>query len=265
MADNANNRRQKAAEARTAAQAGEKRRERTVRIVGAAVVIVIVGAIIALALVARGSSSDSSASGGTQPDPGAAIPTSVLAAGDAHEFGVPYGTGAATVPVLQIWEDFQCPACAAVEQANGKGIEQLAADGKIQLIWRPTTFLDRNLKNDASERAVAAWGCAIDAGKAVEYHNVVYANQPANEGDGYTDEALLGFAEQAGITGDGLTTFTQCVADGTYRVWAANSTNAFYNSGAQGTPTAVLDNAEITTDVLIDQAKLEAAVAAATK
>ena len=66
----------------------------------------------------------------------------------------------------------------AVEKANGAGIEALANQGKIRLIWRPTTFLDGNLKNDSSSRAAAAWGCAIDAGKAAEYHNTIYANQP---------------------------------------------------------------------------------------
>ena len=263
MADNASNRRQKAAAARSVAEAGEKRRERTVRIVGAVVVLVVVVAIIAIAVFAK--NAGSSSSDGTQPDAGAAIPATVLPAGDDHEFGVPVGTAGAGVPVLQIWEDFQCPACAAVEKANGSTIEQLAKEGKVQLIWRPTTFLDKNLNNDSSERAVAAWGCAIDGGKAVEFHNVVYANQPANEGDGFTDAALLGFGEQAGLSGDALTAFQKCVTDGTYRTWGANSTNSFYQAGIPGTPTALLNGKEITTDVLADPAKLAQAIADASK
>ena len=79
----------------------------------------------------------------TAADPNAPLPTGALPADDERAFGVPYpGTATPDAPVLEIWEDFQCPACGAVEQANGAGIESLADAGKIQLIWRPTTFLD---------------------------------------------------------------------------------------------------------------------------
>ena len=261
MSESGKNRREKAAAARNAANADERRRERMVRIIGAVTVLVVVAGIIGIAVVARNSSTENAA---TLPsaDPNAAAPTGTLAADDAHAFGVPYGTAtAADVPVLAIWEDFQCPACKAVEQANGTGIESLAESGKVQLIWRPTTFLDRNLGNDASTRAAAAWGCAVDAGKAKEYHNVVFANQPEQEGTGYTDEQLLAFAGEAGITGADLETFTQCVADRTYFGWAANSTQVFYDSNVAGTPYATLNGVEVPTETLIDQAALEKLVA----
>ena len=87
-------------------------------------------------------------------------------------------------------------------------------------------------------RAVAAWGCAIDAGKTREYHDIVYANQPQEEGTGWTNEQLIGFADQAGLTGAAKDAFTTCVNDGTYRVWSANSYQSFITSGVQGTPYA---------------------------
>lgn len=133
-------------------------------------------------------------------DPNAPLPEGVIAGGEGWAFGVPFGTST-TAPVLEIWEDFQCPACQAVEKANGAGIEALAEQGKVRLVWRPTTFLDGNLGNDSSARAVAAWGCAIDAGKSREFHNTVYSNPPAAEGDGFTDDQMIGFAESSGIAG----------------------------------------------------------------
>ena len=147
MADNGSNRRQKAAAAREASNAGEKRRERTVRIVGGVTVLVVVAGIIGLAVFAR--STDT----GTElvtasADPSAPLPKGARPAGDPYEFGVPYGSAAAGAPVLEVWEDFQCPSCGAVEAANGDGIAKLAEDGKVTLIWRPTTFLDKNLGND---------------------------------------------------------------------------------------------------------------------
>jgi protein-disulfide isomerase len=265
MAESGKNRRDRAAAARDAANAAERRRERIVRIVGAVTVVVVVVAIIGVAVVARNSSSsdaDASATSSASLDPNAALPAGVLPASDDHAFGVPFGTATSDVPVLAIWEDFQCPACDALEKANGAGIEQLASDGKITLVWRPTTFLDSNLGNDSSLRATAAFGCAIDAGKAQEYHNIVFQNQP-DEGVGYTDEQLLQWGKDVGITGADYDTFASCFDAQTYVPWANNSTALFYSSGVGGTPSATLNGAPIDVTTLVNQTALEAAVVAA--
>lgn len=260
MSESGKNRRDRAAAARDAANAGEKRRERTVRIVGAVTVLAVVVGIIGVAVIAKNSQS-TDAVAAPSADPTAPLPAGVLAADDERAFGVPFGTATADAPVLEIWEDFQCPACGSVERANGAGIESLAEAGTIQLVWRPTTFLDANLGTDASLRAVSAWGCAIDAGKSREYHNAVFANQPETEGDGWTDAQLIAFGSDAGITGPELDTFTQCFTDRTYAGWAANSTDVFYTSNLPGTPFALLNGVEIPTATLVDQAALEKVVA----
>lgn len=257
MSEAGKNRRDRAAAAREQANAGERKRERMVRIIGAITVVAVVFGIIGVAVIAR-NSSDTSAVAVPSADPNAPLPAGVLPADDERAFGVPYpGTASPDAPVLEIWEDFQCPACGAVEQANGAGIESLADAGKIQLIWRPSTFLDRNLGNDASARATAAFGCAIDAGKGKEFHATVFANQPEQEGTGWTNEELIGFGGEVGIAGADLETFTQCVTDGTYLGWAANSTEVFYASNIPGTPLAKVNGVEIPTEILVDQASLE--------
>lgn len=244
--------RQKAAEARAAAESAEKRRERTVRIVGAVGVVVVVGVIIALAILIPKWSQNK-----PEPSPSAALPAGVAGPGTQYPYAVTVNPQTTGKPVLAIWEDFQCPACGQVEAANGKGIEKLAADGDIQLIWRPTTFIDTKVKNDSSVRATAAWGCAINAGKTVEYHNALYANQPATEGDGWTNDQLLQFGKDTGITGDAYTTFEGCVNAQTYAGWAVNSTEQFYADGVNQTPSATLDGVEVPNDVLADDTKLK--------
>ena len=254
------NRRERAAEARGVAQASEKRRERMVRFIGGAIVVVIMAAIIGVAVYASSNSPSNDAGASTdgivQPDPAAALPVGVLAGDSATPFGVPYGSGGADVPVLEIWEDFQCPACGALEEANGSGIEQLAEDGLVRLIYRPTAFLDVNLGNDSSHRAIAAWGCAIDVGKTSEFHNSVYANQPAEEGVGYTDEDFVSFASESDFGDADLATFSQCVTDGTYLAWAANSNQEFSTSQIGGTPSGFLDGEAVGTEVLADPVAL---------
>jgi len=257
--ESAKSTREKAAKARAAAEAAERRRERTIRLIGAAGVLVVVVGIIVAAIVIRGSSSDG---GGVVAD--APRPTGAFPADSPYAFGVPVGSAPESAPALTIWEDFQCPACGAVEKLNGAGIQALAEEGAVRLIWRPTTFLDGNLRNDASARATAAWGCAVDQGKSVEYHDWVYANQPAQEGSGWTNDQLKQFGADVGIQGDAFTTFTSCIDDGTYLQWAKNSTAIFDRDGVQGTPAAFLNGTPITNDVLADDAALRKFIADAT-
>lgn len=259
MSQNAKNRRERAAEARGNAQSAEKRRERIVRIVGGATVVVVMVAIVGVAIYASStdeSSNANSSAGIVDPDPTAPVPANVFGADAAIPFGVPFGTASADAPVLELWEDFQCPACGALEMANGAGIKQLAEEGTVQLVYRPTAFLDTNLGNDASHRAIAAWGCAIDEGFLKEFHEQVYANQPAEEGAGWTNEDFIVFGTNAGLTDTGLESFTQCVNDGTYLPWAANTTEQFYTNQIQGTPSGVLNGQVVGSEILADQVKL---------
>jgi len=250
--------REKAAAARAEQMATEKRRERTVRIIGAIGVIVVVVLIIGLAVIVPRLSSDDSAGGDVPgPDPSAPVPTGVYGSDSEYPYGVPFGTAADSAPVLQLWEDFQCPACGALENINGAGIESLAEAGDMQLVWRPTAFLDNNLGNTFSAQAINAWGCSIDAGKTVEYHSLIFANQPETEGDGWTTEQFIGFAEESGITGVPLEQFNDCLTSGRYLPWAANSTQVFYDSQVQGTPTGILNGTVVESATLADQTALE--------
>jgi protein-disulfide isomerase len=258
-------RRERAAEARGAAQASEKRRERLVRIIGGAAVVAVMAGIIGVAVYASSTTPNTDARGSTggivDPDPAAVLPVGVLTKDSPTPFGVPYGSGGADLPILEVWEDFQCPACGALEIANGVGIEQLAEEGKVQLIYRPTAFLDVNLGNDSSHRAIAAWGCAIDVGKTKEFRNAVFANQPAVEGAGYTDEQLLSFATDSGITDADLPTFSQCLTEGKYLPWAANTNQEFLTGQIGGTPSGFLNGEPVETAILADPIALADLVA----
>ncbi len=253
--------RAKAAEARAAQQAAEKRRQRLINILAIVGVAVVFIAIVGGAWL---SSQQAKEDSGAVVNPDAAAPSGSLPSTDPNAYGVVLG-GKEGAPVLAIWEDFQCPACGQFEAAAGANLDKLAADGEILLISRITSFLDTSLNTDHSRRAANAFGCAVDAGKASQYKNTVFANQPASEGDGWTDDQLIGFGEQAGITGDAAATFEQCVADRPYLGWVTNSTDAFYQSGVGGTPSVVLDGEIIETADALDPEKLQAAIDAAAK
>lgn len=259
--------RQAAAAARSAAEAELRARDRKIRIIGGGVVALIMAGLLAIPLL-------QGRADGPATDASAALPTGV----SSDTYGVKVGpawnaSNAESIPLLQIWEDFQCPACAAMEAATGSTILQLAQDGKIRLEYRPTIFLDQNLKAlntaagnpDSSLYATMAFGCAADAGKAAEFHSAVFQAQPKNEGEGYSLETLKAIAGLAGVSD--TTAFTECVSSKKYEGWVNNSYDAFSREGVSATPTAFLNGVELTNEVIRDVAKLTAAIdeAAATK
>lgn len=222
------------------------------------VVVLLVGLGIAAVVSQRGPSSTLTTTGTAST----ALPRGV----DPVTLAVPAAPGVTLKPgspELYVWEDPQCPSCAAAEQATGPALLAMARSGDLRLSWRPTTFLDGRFPGQSSLRATAAWGCAVDAGKAAEFHGAMFAAQPSVEGAGYSDAALVAIARTSGIQGAGLTTFRSCVASGRYRSWAARSTKAFSREGVTYTPSGFLDGHELARGSLGDPAAVSQAIAAA--
>jgi protein-disulfide isomerase len=252
--------RKAAAEARAAAQSQERARDRKVRLIFAAVVAVVMVALLAPAIIKS-----------RQPaiDPNSALPKGVTS----DTYGVKVGTAwtaanADSVPTLELWDDFQCPACGAFEKASSAKVLELADAGKVRLLLRPTLFLDNNLeaKNTAagnpqsSLRATNAFGCAVDQGFAETYHSALFAAQPTTEGQGYSAADLTAVAQAAGMTGEPLTKFIECSTNKTYEGWAKLSYEEFTKAGVTSTPTGKLNGTELTNDVMMDPAALEKAI-----
>lgn len=240
--------REKAAEARAAAEASEKRRDRAVRLAIAGVVLLVLAGIAGAVFWSTNS----------EPaiDADAPLPAGVASVSS----GAPVGT--AEKPVLDVYEDFQCPACRSLEEQIGSTLDQLATDGKLRINYHPMNFLDANLGNDSSTLAGSAFGCAIDAGKTAEYHRIVFANQPEAEGTGYTKEQLKDWGAAVGISGPALDTFNSCVDNITYAGWVNASNAAASESGVRSTPTLILDGEPVDLSNLpLDEfiAKIEAA------
>lgn len=240
--------REKAAAARAEALRAERARQRRTSILIGLGLVVLVGLIVGAVVWNNAQSSTPSGSVTLPaPDPGAALPTGVLGSDSDTAYGYPLDPAAGT-PVLQVWEDFQCPICKEFEATYGSSLKKLAQDGTVKVVYRPTIFLDYSqlgLGTDhASARATSAWGCAIDAGVGEAYHSTVFANQPT-EGVGYTQDVLKQFGATAGLSGGALTTFESCVDQQTYLGWASNSYQAFQDNGIPGTPNLVLNGKEL--------------------
>lgn len=149
------------------------------------------------------------------------------------------------VNTVDVYEDFQCPYCKQMEQSAGKKLEELAKDGKIKLNYHVLSFLDNGLKNDASARSANAAFCAADQGKFLEFHNKVFANQPAKEGEGYTDDQLKGWGKDVGLSEAQAKVFNKCVDDNHYSNYVKATNDTMGTDKVTGTPTIKVNGEDL--------------------
>ncbi|MFI6940961.1 thioredoxin domain-containing protein [Streptomyces sp. NPDC050418] len=213
-------------------------RRRRALIVSSAVVGVLGLAAIAGVIAANSGDGDKKdASGPAAPPTGAT---------GKDKLTIPVGEDSAK-STLTIWEDFRCPACASFETQYSPTIHELTDKGQLKVEYRLATIIDGNMGGTGSVNAANAAACAQDAGKFVEYHDVLYKNQPPETDDAFgKDSRLLELAEEV----DGLDTaaFKKCVEDGEHVSWVNKSNDAFRAGNFTGTPTVLLDGKNIFAD-----------------
>jgi protein-disulfide isomerase len=143
-----------------------------------------------------------------------------------------------TEPVIDIYEDFQCPGCRAFEKSDGAVLQQLAYQGKVKVVYYPFTVFAGQPQLANSVRAWAAARCA-PPGRWVKYHNLLYANQPAQTtSDGFPASQLIQLGKDAGITGPA---FAQCVQSQQYAAQDAPLSDQIINAGMSTMPDVTLN------------------------
>jgi protein-disulfide isomerase len=168
--------------------------------------------------------------------------------------GVVVGRDDAPVTV-DVYLDFQCPACRAFEQQSGATLDELAASGAARVIYHPVAYLNRFSSTRYSSRSSAASGCAAEAGVFTEYVRLLFAHQPPEGGHGLPEEQLVELGEQAGA-GPG---FTECVSSDRYAGWSAALTDEASRSGVNVTPTVMVDGREVERTAAALRAAVDAA------
>jgi protein-disulfide isomerase len=145
-------------------------------------------------------------------------------------------------PVLEIYEDFQCPSCREFEKLNGPTVKELAAMGKVKVVYRPFQLFDQEPLKSNSERAANAALCA-PADKWVPYHDLIYKHQPAESATGFSDQDLISWAKQVGISDPA---FEKCVKGKEKAAQLAQMTQyALQTAKVTGTPTVTLDGKKL--------------------
>lgn len=148
---------------------------------------------------------------------------------------------AADAPLVEIYGDYQCPACGHLENAWGPMFSDLAKDGKIRLQYTTMTFLDpanRTQNKNSSTRASMAASCASTVNYYEKYHAAVFANQPQTEGDGYSDDLLrVRIPQTVGMNAQDTEKFRSCYDTKATQQLVQDLNKSAYSNGVTGTPT----------------------------
>ena len=164
-----------------------------------------------------------------------------------------------TAPVLEVYEDFQCPACKALERRIGGTIKQLAAEGEAKVVYRPFQLFQQDPPMSNSRRAANAAAC-IPAGKWVPYHDKLFTEQPAEADSGFAAGDLTRWAADLGVTDPG---FASCVNEHRKIGLVESASAAAGKAGIDATPYLALNGRKLDGDALRSGDDLTRAVAQA--
>lgn len=115
---------------------------------------------------------------------------------------------------IDVYADFLCPICGQFEKTYKTDVEQAINDGKLQVRYHMVPLLnDRSDPPGYSLDSANAALAAADAGKFLQFHDALFANQPEEGKRGYDKAQLIELGRNVGITDPG---FAQTVNAGTY-------------------------------------------------
>lgn len=170
-------------------------------------------------------------------------------------------------PVLEVYEDFQCPACRALEETSGPTIKNLAAEGKAKVVFHPITIFqeqtNKGITRGNSLRAGSAIRCVPGGAAWSTFHDKLFKEQPSESVEGFKIPDLISWGKDAGVTDPG---FEQCVtSQEKASEHIAYSTKVLDTQKLEGTPTLKLNGTEVDTNVAFKPAELRQAVLDAAK
>jgi protein-disulfide isomerase len=167
-------------------------------------------------------------------------------------------------PQIDIWEDFQCPACRDFEAINNEYVKKIIVEKKAKVVYHPLTFIGERSSLGFNESIIAAnaAACAMDEGKFIDMHEILFQNQAATENSGkWTKEFMISLGNKIGLTS---MKFQNCVTGGNYALWTESVSSYAAVKNVNSTPTIFVNGKELSREggEYSDPAKFEAALAA---
>lgn len=202
-------------------------------VIGVSAAVVVVLAVLATVVVILNNQAN---------DPGTAPKSDIV---NQETGAISFGSGE---DEIDTYVDFMCPVCGQFEDVYGEQLQTAAANDEITLNIHPVSILNRlSTTGEFSSLSGSSMYCVAEEAPdaALDYFNLLFANQPAENSAGLSAEEMSALAEQAGAGAA-----ADCIADGTYKSFVDSQTKV-HEIG--GTPTVEIngdriDNSNIATE-----------------
>ena len=176
----------------------------------------------------------------------------------------PSGTamGNPDAPVrIEVFEDFQCPAC----QLFTKNVEplimqELVSAGIAYYVFRHYPFLDDASATRESDQAAYASLCAADQDRFWDYHDIIFNNWDGENQGAYANKRLVAFAELLGLDMD---SFNTCFKDNRFKSVVEQDLREGKSMGVTGTPSVFVNGQVVNPGLVPSFEDIKAAVEAA--
>jgi protein-disulfide isomerase len=148
-------------------------------------------------------------------------------------------------PVVDVYEDFQCPICKEFHRVNDSTLKNLATEGKAKVVYHPIVIFSSEPLAGNSLRASAAAHCVPDGTRWLTFQDQLFAHQPAEGSPGFTIDDLVSYGSAAGITDSA---FGSCVRSQRYASDVRRASQAAIAGGVNGTPTVKVNGKALSTN-----------------
>ncbi|MEE1756425.1 DsbA family protein [Streptomyces sp. SP18CS02] len=145
---------------------------------------------------------------------------------------------------VTVFEDPRCAMSRTFETSgSGAYLRELAKKREINIEYKLATFIDDKQGGGGSRKAVAALKAALDQEKFTEYHEQLYANQPPEAVDGYTEPFLLDIGSKVvGLRGSA---FDKAVKNSAHSDYTVAVDQSYEAAGSPATPTIMVNGSAL--------------------
>jgi protein-disulfide isomerase len=167
--------------------------------------------------------------------------------------------GDTNAPVLvEVWSDFQCPACRIfAQEIEPRIVQNYVATGKALYVYRQYPFIDDNSVTKESDQAANASMCAADQNRFWDYHDILFANWNGENAGSFADKRLVAFAQALGLD---MNKFNTCFKANTFKAQINKDLQDGIKAGVNGTPSVFVNGQLLTPGKIPSYEEVAAAI-----
>ena len=162
---------------------------------------------------------------------------------------------------IEVFEDFQCPACRTYsETIEPRIIDSYVTPGKVYYVFRQFPFIDDKAPTKESDQAANSSLCAAEQKRFWDYHDMLFANWNGENQGSFSDRRLKAFAETLKLD---MNAFNTCFAAKRFQQIINAGLADGQRLGVTGTPSVFVNGTQITPGFIPSYEEIQKAVEAA--